>query len=386
MRRIYLPAFTLLTLFALSASAFGQDLKEAAARQKVEAEKLIGRVNSAIERSYKQEPTSANALLRLMQSEVTDSEDLLPSQRADLRKRLQARINAVQDAARTKSSPEPRISPRDPDRKYTRPPADPNGGVSGVAKGWTDSGKRDQLAHADLIKKREVGIQGINMGIEKSAAGITDKEFTFPPYWVALTKARKEMVDQKLTAKEVALLKTLNSVMSVDYDNDKLKAVLSHIQEKTKLTIIVDETSLSDANVSYDDPVSFKVEKATVRTILKKILGDKNLTYIIKEGSIQVMTPKKASEYTVVRTYQVDDLVAPNPQMQMMFGPFMAQAQMLQNAQMLVNLIQASIEPNYWQPNGPGSITFFPPTRSLIVRASAEMHYQLNSPGLFGGR
>jgi hypothetical protein len=386
MRRIYLPAFTLLTLFALSVSAFGQDLKDAAARQKVAADKLMAEVDRAIERSYKQEPTSAYASLRLMQSQVADSEDLLPTQRDTLNRRLKSRINAVQDAARNKSSSEPRISPRDPDRKYSKPPADPNGGVSGVAKGWTEPGRRDQQAHADLIKKREVGIQGINMSIEKSAAGITDKEFTFPPYWVALTKARKEMVDQKLTAKEVALLKTLNSVMSVDYDNDKLKAVLSHIQEKTKLTIIVDETSLSDANVSYDDPVSFKVEKATVRTILKKILGDKNLTYIIKEGSIQVMTPKKASEYTVVRTYQVDDLVAPNPQMQMMFGPFMAQAQMLQNAQMLINLIQASIEPNYWQPNGPGSITFFPPTRSLIVRASAEMHYQLNSPGLFGGR
>src|SRR5205807_2178049 len=104
--------------------------------------------------------------------------------------------------------------------------------------------------------------------------------------------------------------------------------------------LIVDEASMRDAMADYDDPVSFKVEKVTVRTILKKVLGDRGLTYIIKEGNIQVMTPKKASEHTVVRTYQVDDLVAPSPQMQMMFGPIVGQLQMQQNAQMLMNLIQ----------------------------------------------
>ena len=104
---------------------------------------------------------------------------------------------------------------------------------------------------------------------------------------------------------------------------------------------------------------------------------------IIKEGHLQVMTPKRAAEHTVVRAYPVDDLVAPN-QTTAMFGPFVQQAQMMQNAQQLVNLIQFSIEPSYWQPNGPGTITFFAPTKTLMIRASAEMHYQMSSPGLFG--
>jgi hypothetical protein len=84
-----------------------------------------------------------------------------------------------------------------------------------------------------------------------------------------------------------------------------------------------------------------------------------------------------------VRAYPIDDLIQPN-QMAMMFGPFVAQAQMMQNAQQLINLIMMTVEPSYWQPNGPGSIAFYPPAKSLIIRASAEMHYQLGSPGLFG--
>jgi hypothetical protein len=123
----------------------------------------------------------------------------------------------------------------------------------------------------------------------------------------------------------------------------------------------------------------------TVRTALKKILGDKGLTYIIKEGNIQVMTPKKASEYTVVRTYTISDLVTPDPRLNF-FNPYMAQFQKIQAGNQIVALIQNTIEPSYWQPNGPGTIIFEPTTGALIVRASAELHYQLGSPGLFGGR
>ena len=159
------------------------------------------------------------------------------------------------------------------------------------------------------------------------------------------------------------------------------------IQDKTGLSIIIDPASLQDANIDYEaDTVEFKVEKVSVRTILKKVLGDKGLTYIIKEGAIQVMTPKRASEHTVTRSYDIADLVAPSTQMQGRFGPLMGQMQRQQNAQMLANMIASTIEPSYWQPNGPGVIQYYAPTQSLIIRASAEMHYQMASPGLFGGR
>src|SRR6185295_19316554 len=176
----------------------------------------------------------------------------------------------------------------------------------------------------------------------------------------------KKLFGPQMTEKEVKLLKTLNSVMSVDYDNDKLKSVVNHLQDKTGLTILVDPASLTDLNIDYEDPVSFKVDKASVRTILKKVFGDKGLTYIIKEGSIHVMTPENASKYTIIRTYAVADLVEGDPRLAMQFGPFIAQAQMQQNALQLINLIQQVIEPAYWQPTGPGSIIFYPPTRSIV--------------------
>ena len=64
------------------------------------------------------------------------------------------------------------------------------------------------------------------------------------------------------------------------------------------------------------------------------------------------------------------------------FRPSCSRLQKQQNAQQVINLIMAMSGQDNWQPNGPGSITFL--GDSLVVRASAEMHYQLASPGLFG--
>ena len=67
-------------------------------------------------------------------------------------------------------------------------------------------------------------------------------------------------------------------------------------------------------------------------------------------------------------------------------GAFGAKQLREKNALDLINLIQQAIEPGYWQPNGPGTIVYFDPTRTIMIRASAEMHYQLESPSIFGGR
>lgn len=387
MSRYTLPGLIALGLLAFSFAASGQDLKAIKAQQQLAAQKMIDQVGAALDYARKQDPIDAKFALQKMLRQVQASQDLLERERTPLVQRLQARIRTVEESARAKAIVrDQRPSYRDPDRpRYTKPASDPSGGVGGSAKYFIDQAKGAQLANADLIRQREKGRTAVDLGIEKSLV-LTDNEITFPSYWKELSRRREKSVGQQLTAKEVALLKTLNSTMSVDYDNDKLKAVINHIQDKTGLTIIVDENSLTDLMIDYDAPVAFKIQKVTVRTILKKVLGDKGLTYIIKEGAIQVMTPKKAAEHVVVRTYQVDDLVAPSPRAMMMFGPFIAQAQMQQNAQQLMNLLQSTIEPSYWQPNGPGTMSFFPPTKSLIIRGSAEMHYQLASPGLFGGR
>ncbi|MSQ95094.1 MAG: hypothetical protein EXR98_11140 [Gemmataceae bacterium] len=386
MSRLMLPGLAVFTLLCFSIVGPAQDLKDQRARQQIAADKLIGQVKETLDRSRKLEktdPVEAKFLLRDMIARVKDSTDLLIADRSSLTQYLQIRFNQVDDAARGRKIADDQRSLRDPPKN--RPPVNnPSGGAGSVAKGFIDSAKGANKANNDYNRDRAKGILAINQGIDKVV--LTDKEIAFPVYWAALSKERAKLVNPVLSEKEITLLKTLNSVMSVDYPGLKLSDIIGQIQDRTGLTIIVDEASLADASIDYDTAVTFKAQKVTVRTILKAILAKEKLTYIIKEGNIQVMTPKKASEYTVIRTYNIDDLIQPSQAMQGMFNPLMNEFQMRQNAMMLINLIQQSIEPSYWQPNGPGTIIFYPPTKSLVIRASAEMHYQFGSPGLFGGR
>jgi hypothetical protein len=94
-----------------------------------------------------------------------------------------------------------------------------------------------------------------------------------------------------------------------------------------------------------------------------------------------VVTQQKAREMMTVRSYPVSDLVAAdNP---LFWGPIFSRAIMLQNAQRIIDMIVSSIEPAQWNTNGgPGSITFHEPSMSLVIRASAEMHYQLGGAGI----
>ena len=86
----------------------------------------------------------------------------------------------------------------------------------------------------------------------------------------------------------------------------------------------------------------------SVRTVLRKVLGDFNLAYIIKDQAIQVTSPLKARESMVVRAYPVADIVnggALRRHPGLHFGPAVQQAQVLQNAAQLIDMIQSTVEP-----------------------------------------
>jgi hypothetical protein len=59
--------------------------------------------------------------------------------------------------------------------------------------------------------------------------------------------------------------------------------------------------------------------------------------------------------------------------------------QTAENAKAITDLITKSIDPLMWRENaGPGTVTFHFPSKSLIVRASTEVHASLSRT--FGGK
>jgi hypothetical protein len=374
----------LLLVIAIPVTARADDLKDILDRNKIAIQKLNGDVNNALALAKaweRADPARAKKILEGALAKVKDSTELPDDQRASLRQRLQTRITEVSRLTAAQEQRDAEAAKREADKlKRDRLGNSPGSGTSDTAKKYIANTK-DQIAAADRLRDQKAkGNLGVFAALEASATPI-DGVVEYPKYWRELTYNRDKIVGNRLTEKEITLLKALNSTLSVDFKESQFKDVLEYIQEKTGLSIIVDEGSLKDAMVEYNDPVTFKVKKVTVRTILKKILADRGLGYILKEGTVQVLTAQRARETLVQRSYPIDDLVGGG---NLAYGPFVNRAIMLNNVNGLIQTIQNAIDPTLWNTNGgPGSITFFEPGRALIIRAPAEMHYMFGAGGLF---
>lgn len=54
------------------------------------------------------------------------------------------------------------------------------------------------------------------------------------------------------------------------------------------------------------------------------------------------------------------------------------------NARMLIELIERTIDPEFWDVNGgPGTIMYYPPLQCLVIRATSHVHWKIG--GVLGG-
>lgn len=362
------------------------DLDRIAAESKLAAQKVEREVNFALNESrvfiLGKDYVKAQSVLEKALTKVKNSQDLSDSQRTTLRQRLQTRLREVEQGLGGERNAADEAARKAAERaKRERENNKTNGsGVTNVAKDRITMA-REQLAAHDRLKARQADARmGVLNSLANSAVPIAG-EVEFPKYWAKLIESDFRRPTPKLSKKEAEVLKSLNSYMTPDFDKVPFKQVIEYLMEKTGQAILVDENSLKDLNIEYDDPVDFRLKtKITVRTILKKILGDKGLSYVIRDGTIQVMSAEKAKSITVVRSYPVADLVGGTFNL---YDPFTNQL-IANNVQSLIQTVQNAVEPGHWKENGgPGTITFHGPSGSLIIRASAEMHYMLGGGGFF---
>ena len=242
--------------------------------------------------------------------------------------------------------------------------------------------------------------------IDKSAT-LPKGDVDFPSDWKDRTKGRTTTVP--LTAKERSILQALNSTIAVNFRNSKLEDVIEYLQTYTGQAILLDREGMKDAEVSYETALTLNVKGVTVRTVLRKILADLGLTYVIKDETIQVTSAQRARDMTIVRRYYIGDLLAGmsalgNPAAPQggyvnpvivpggiqYFGgvPFVLNPQLqalhnMENVKQLIDLIQSSVDPQSWQANGgSGTIAFHAPSMSLVIKQTAEVHAMLGSGGL----
>lgn len=233
--------------------------------------------------------------------------------------------------------------------------------------------ERQRSRRADLVR-REV--------VRSSMPPIGDIEFPDARKWRELTKLRSPLA--KIDARTKKILRALNTPITLEFEDQTLEDVINFIGKKYDIALVIDPLSMRELGIEYDTKVTMKSRGLTLRTFLRKMLGDLGMSYYVENGSINIMSVERAKARMSIRVYYLGDLVrATNPQFG--FGLYGQRLNAIQQYQQIVGLIQmvvSTVDPDSWAINGgQGTIAYSPATSSLIVKQSAEVHLKLG-----GGR
>jgi hypothetical protein len=223
-----------------------------------------------------------------------------------------------------------------------------------------------------LRDDRDSRLASVTRDVDRSATPPIS-EMEFPKDWKEKTERRSTAV--KLTDKEKAIIKALNTPINVDFQGG-FEEGIKYLSELTGLPIVLDKTGLQDINVTYDSPVKLQSKGYSFRTVLKQMLGGLGLAYVIKGEAIEVTSALRAKDLMVVRTYYIGDLFGvAGTAAGIGFGPGFNQLQYAQQVEQIIQLVKESVDPSSWQGSGgSGTITYHAPTASLVIKQSAEVH------------
>ena len=223
-------------------------------------------------------------------------------------------------------------------------------------------------ADAWLVNQRQV--------VTSSIPTTDDIQFPDAKKWQALTKARKNQDRILLSPKEEAILKSLDTAFPANFADRPFEEALQELSNAIDQPIFIDKKSLEDAGLDLSRKVTFK-GNVTARTALRALLQANQLTFIVKEEMIQVVTLERAEKELTTRSYYLGDLVQGVGPFgnAVVWGPNLSYQQTVTNSETIVKSITDSIDPRSWkQAGGPCTITFHMPTMSVVVRASTEVH------------
>jgi hypothetical protein len=241
----------------------------------------------------------------------------------------------------------------------------------------------DKLAMArELAREQAEGFVYALNSVQESAIP-PQGDIVFPKDWKEKTELRRKMFEVKLSPEEESILQALEKKIGQAVKDAPFEETVQQLSTTIDKPIYLDKKSLEEAGLDMRRPVAMP-GGVTARTALRAILQSQGLTYIIKDKVIQVVTLERAKETLVTRAYYLGDVISLSGPFggAVTWGPVIDFQSTMQNAKLIVDSIQASVDPLIWNTptnRGPASIIFHAPSMSLIVRAPAEVHATLGS-------
>src|SRR5688500_4241927 len=104
--------------------------------------------------------------------------------------------------------------------------------------------------------------------------------------------------------------RALSEVGSISCVDKPLSELVDDLSRQMGLSIIVRRKALEEAAFDYDQPITAKIHGASYRSMLRLILSEHDLTWLIRDEVLLITTREDAESDLETRLYPVLDLVA----------------------------------------------------------------------------
>ena len=183
---------------------------------------------------------------------------------------------------------------------------------------------------ADLNAIRDNRHKGfVDAGIQVELSDVPSPDdppiiYPDPEVWQLVTERRKKYKAVDLSdpgPSEAKILAALDEKTDIDFTEQPLSDILDYLKERHGIEIQLDKKALTDAGLGSDVPVSRNIKGITLRSALKLLLGELDLTYVLRNEVLMITTKSEAENMLSSRVYPVADLVIPIPAPRNMNGP-----------------------------------------------------------------
>ncbi len=239
---------------------------------------------------------------------------------------------------------------------------------------------RQESAHAESPSQNQSADQSNVFALDEKSARESPTDNPFASRTFEASRQIASSVAARPTAEffpkpsedEQSLQAALEKRGGFDFVQMPLSDAMAFIQDAHELQIQLDTRALEEAGVGSDTPINLKAEGIPVRSALRLLLDDHDLSYIIREGLLLITTEDKAAMEFVTRTYPVGDLVPETPVESIPGG---GRGKPRTGYETLVEAITSTIYPQSWQElGGAASIVPVPVSRSLVISQTRDAH------------
>ncbi|QDT08325.1 hypothetical protein [Planctomycetes bacterium K23_9] len=173
-------------------------------------------------------------------------------------------------------------------------------------------------------------------------------------YWISADPEGNEQIS-----------KTLGKKLTVGFKDLQLDTCLAELSEQTGIDMIIDRRALEEIGLTADTPVTCRLKSVSLRSALRLMLRELDLTYHIQDEVLEITTIEACEQNLVNRVYFLEATGFP-------IGDF----------DNVIAILETTIAPDTWESLG-GPSTIAPLTQgqrsrpAILVSTTSDVHNQI---------